>query len=46
MGTTGSGPIRPFTEKSDYKPSVEITYTDKRGRIIEQKEAFRELSHK
>ncbi|KAI6190497.1 U4/U6.U5 tri-snRNP-associated protein 1 [Aphelenchoides bicaudatus] len=46
MGTTGSGPIRPFAEKSDYKPSVEITYTDKGGHLLEQKEAFRELSHK
>jgi len=46
MGTTGGGPVRPFAEKADYKPSVEITYTDKRGRVIEEKEAFRELSHK
>lgn len=46
MGTTGSGPIRPFAEKSDYKPSIEITYTDRQGRILEEKEAFRELSHK
>lgn len=46
MGTTGSGPIRSFAEKSDYKPNVEISYTDKQGRPIEEKEAFRELSHK
>jgi U4/U6.U5 tri-snRNP-associated protein 1 len=46
MGTTGTGPVRPFPEKRDYVPNVEISYTDQKGRILEQKEAFRELSWK
>ncbi|CAD5225951.1 unnamed protein product [Bursaphelenchus okinawaensis] len=41
-----SGPTRHFDDKSDYKPNFEITYTDKKGRILDQKEAFRELSWK
>jgi hypothetical protein len=46
MGTTGSGPIRPFSDKSDYKPNVEISYTDDKGRPMESKDAFRALSWK
>uniref|UniRef100_A0A914D9Q7 Uncharacterized protein n=1 Tax=Acrobeloides nanus TaxID=290746 RepID=A0A914D9Q7_9BILA len=46
MGTTGTGPVRPFPEKADYVPKVDITYTDQKGRDLEPKEAFRVLSWK
>ncbi|KAF7635704.1 hypothetical protein Mgra_00004798 [Meloidogyne graminicola] len=46
MGTTGTGPTRPFPEKTDYVPKVEISYSDKSGRVLEPKEAFRVLSWK
>lgn len=46
MGTTGSGPLRSFPEKRDYVPNVEIAYTDAQGRDMDQKAAFRVLSHK
>ena len=61
MGTTGTGPTRPFPEKTDYQPKVdfyvticycshflqiEINYSDKSGRVLEPKEAFRALSWK
>ncbi|MFH4974329.1 hypothetical protein AB6A40_001038 [Gnathostoma spinigerum] len=46
MGTTGTGPIRPFPEKADYKPEIQITYTDHLGREMEMKDAFRVLSWK
>lgn len=46
MGTTGTGPVRAFAEKANYKPNVEVTYTDKKGRMMSQKEAFREMSWK
>uniref|UniRef100_A0A914PF89 U4/U6.U5 tri-snRNP-associated protein 1 n=1 Tax=Panagrolaimus davidi TaxID=227884 RepID=A0A914PF89_9BILA len=46
MGTTGSGPLRSFPEKRDYVPNVEIAYTDAQGRDMDQKAAFRQLSHK
>ncbi|KAI6219593.1 U4/U6.U5 tri-snRNP-associated protein 1 [Aphelenchoides fujianensis] len=46
MGTTGSGPIRPFVDKRDYTPNVEISYADNRGRLMEGKEAFRVMSWK
>ncbi|KAI6237125.1 hypothetical protein M3Y95_00232100 [Aphelenchoides besseyi] len=46
MGTTGSGPIRPFADKRDYTPNVEISYADNKGRLMEGKEAFRVMSWK
>lgn len=46
MNRTGGGPTHSFQEKPDYKPSVEIVYTDERGRHLNQKEAFNELSWK
>ena len=46
MGTTGTGPVRPFPEKADYKPDIQITYIDERGREMESKDAFRVLSWK
>jgi hypothetical protein len=46
MGTTGSGPIRPFPEMREYKPEIHISYTDKLGREMDEKDAFRHLSWK
>uniref|UniRef100_A0A0R3S044 U4/U6.U5 tri-snRNP-associated protein 1 n=1 Tax=Elaeophora elaphi TaxID=1147741 RepID=A0A0R3S044_9BILA len=46
MGTTGTGPVRPFPEKADYKPDIRITYVDERGKEMESKDAFRVLSWK
>ncbi|CAG9530104.1 unnamed protein product [Cercopithifilaria johnstoni] len=46
MGTTGTGPVRPFPEKVDYKPDIQITYVDERGKEMESKDAFRVLSWK
>uniref|UniRef100_A0A7E4VPS9 U4/U6.U5 tri-snRNP-associated protein 1 n=1 Tax=Panagrellus redivivus TaxID=6233 RepID=A0A7E4VPS9_PANRE len=46
VGTTGSGPIRPFVDKQDYNPQIEIVYTDAQGREMEPKAAFRDMSHK
>lgn len=46
MGTTGTGPVRPFPEKVDYKPDIQITYIDQLGREMESKDAFRVLSWK
>lgn len=46
MGTTGVGPIRAFPDKRDYKPNVELSYSDEKGRTMNPKEAFRSLSHK
>ena len=41
-----SGSSQPFQEKSDYKPNVKLEYIDDDGRMLNQKEAFRHLSHK
>ncbi|VDK88079.1 unnamed protein product [Litomosoides sigmodontis] len=46
MGTTGTGPVRPFPEKMEYKPDIRITYVDERGKEMESKDAFRVLSWK
>ncbi|KAL3067946.1 hypothetical protein niasHT_037936 [Heterodera trifolii] len=46
MGTTGTGPTRPFPEKAEYEPKIEINYADQKGRILDPKEAFRVLSWK
>ncbi|PIO67192.1 SART-1 family protein [Teladorsagia circumcincta] len=46
LGTTGRGPIMPFNEKKDYRPEVNIHYVDEKGRVMDQKDAYRELSYK
>ncbi|KAK6028409.1 SART-1 family protein [Ostertagia ostertagi] len=46
LGTTGRGPIMPFNEKKDYRPEVNIHYVDEKGRVMDQEEAYRELSFK
>ncbi|CAB3398823.1 unnamed protein product [Caenorhabditis bovis] len=46
LGTTGKGPLQPFVEKTEYHPDVNITYTDKKGRDMDAKDAYRELSYK
>ncbi|CAB3399413.1 unnamed protein product [Caenorhabditis bovis] len=46
LGTTGKGPLVPFVEKADYHPEVNITYVDKKGRDMDAKDAYRELSYK
>ncbi|VDO29397.1 unnamed protein product [Haemonchus placei] len=46
LGTTGRGPIMPFIEKKDYRPEVNIHYVDEKGRVMDQKDAYRELSYK
>ncbi|XP_033123478.1 U4/U6.U5 tri-snRNP-associated protein 1-like [Anneissia japonica] len=40
------GPVADFREKSGYKPSFNISYKDDSGRELNQKEAFRVLSHR
>uniref|UniRef100_A0A914X4B4 U4/U6.U5 tri-snRNP-associated protein 1 n=1 Tax=Plectus sambesii TaxID=2011161 RepID=A0A914X4B4_9BILA len=46
LGAAGSGPVRPFAELRDYKPSVRISYTDGLGHEMDAKDAFRQLSWK
>jgi U4/U6.U5 tri-snRNP-associated protein 1 len=41
-----SGPISEFKEKSGYQPDVKLEYVDDVGRLMNEKEAFRVLSHK
>ena len=40
------GPSMPFQEKSGYIPNVKLEYVDDGGRLMNEKEAFRHLSHK
>ncbi|XP_022087615.1 U4/U6.U5 tri-snRNP-associated protein 1-like [Acanthaster planci] len=40
------GPLADFKEKDSYKPDVQLKYVDDKGREINQKEAFRILSHR
>lgn len=35
-----------FKEKDNYKPNVKLEYIDDSGRLLNEKEAFRYLSHK
>ncbi|TRY71736.1 hypothetical protein TCAL_08157 [Tigriopus californicus] len=42
----GGGPSQPFQEKANYVPNVQLEYIDDGGRLMNQKEAFRYLSHK
>ncbi|KAJ6628254.1 U4/U6.U5 tri-snRNP-associated protein 1 [Pseudolycoriella hygida] len=41
-----SGPISEFKEKESYRPNVKLEYIDDSGRLLNEKEAFRYLSHK
>lgn len=41
-----SGPISDFKEKESYRPNVKLEYIDDNGRLLNEKEAFRYLSHK
>jgi U4/U6.U5 tri-snRNP-associated protein 1 len=41
-----SGPITDFKEKDNYRPEVNIEYADEQGRRMNEKEAFRFLSHR
>jgi U4/U6.U5 tri-snRNP-associated protein 1 len=41
-----NGPVSDFREKDTYKPDVKLEYIDDSGRLLNQKEAFRYLSHK
>lgn len=41
-----SGPLVDFEEKSNYKPDVKIDYIDEKGHQMNEKEAFRYLSHR
>lgn len=42
----GGGMIQDFKEKDGYKPDVKLEYVDDSGRMLNQKEAFRQLSHR
>lgn len=41
-----AGPISEFKEKDNYKPNVKLEYIDDNGHLLNEKEAFRYLSHK
>jgi U4/U6.U5 tri-snRNP-associated protein 1 len=41
-----SGPISDFKEKDGYKPDVKLDYVDDKGHKMNEKEAFRYLSHR
>ncbi|XP_013387929.1 U4/U6.U5 tri-snRNP-associated protein 1 [Lingula anatina] len=41
-----SGIVTEFKEKESYKPDVKIEYVDDKGRNLDSKEAFRQLSHR
>lgn len=40
------GPISDFKEKEGYRPNVNLEYIDDSGHVLDEKEAFRYLSHK
>lgn len=40
------GPISDFKERDNYRPNVKLEYIDDSGRLLNEKEAFRYLSHK
>lgn len=42
----GGGMIQDFKEKDGYKPDVKLEYVDDSGRMLNRKEAFRQLSHR
>ena len=41
-----SGPLVDFEEKKNYKPDIKLDYYDEKGHSMNEKEAFRYLSHK
>lgn len=41
-----SGPLVDFDEKRNYKPDVKLDYIDEKGHSMNEKEAFRYLSHR
>ncbi|CAF0844189.1 unnamed protein product [Rotaria sordida] len=41
-----SGPLTDFKEKEHYRPDVKLEYVDEGGRRMNEKEAFRFLSHR
>jgi len=41
-----SGPLTDFKEKEHYRPDVNLEYVDETGRRMNEKEAFRFLSHR
>ena len=41
-----AGPTTTFKEKAGYQPTFVLAYHDTSGRAMNQKEAFRDLSHK
>lgn len=41
-----SGAASEFKDKDNYKPNVKLEYIDDSGRLLNEKEAFRYLSHK
>lgn len=41
-----SGPLSEFKEKDHYRPDVKLEYVDEAGRRMNEKEAFRFLSHR
>ena len=41
-----SGPVTDFKEKEHYRPDVKLEYVDEGGRRMNEKEAFRFLSHR
>lgn len=41
-----SGPLSDFQEKPNYKPDVKLDYIDEKGHSMNEKEAFRYLSHR
>lgn len=43
---SGGGIVTDFKEKETYKPSFKLEYVDDSGRHMNQKEAFRQLSHR
>lgn len=43
---SGGGSISDFKEKGSYKPDFKLEYIDQGGRKLNQKEAFRQLSHR
>lgn len=45
-GYSGGGSLSEFKEKANYNPDVKLEYVDDNGRLMNQKEAFRVLSHK
>lgn len=40
------GQMSEFKEKEGYRPGFKLDYVDEKGRMMNQKEAFRYLSHK